>query len=119
MVWSNCRPLAEIVKTPAGRVLAWQSMQEVGCGNFAEVKDAWKRAGVVPLGLMPQVADMPIDGATWQTPQSWETALVAVGRSLLQRTASCFISPDAGVLAGFVAIGPTKPVGCEAAWQSE
>src|SRR3989442_15471006 len=50
--------------------------------------------------------------------QSWGTALAAVGRPLLQRTASCFISPEAGVLAGSVAVGPTKPIGFGVVWQS-
>ena len=65
--------VGETVKTPLGRELAWQSRQEVGCGRFAAVKDAWKRAGVTPapgiIALAPgvlvaQVADMVIDGVT-------------------------------------------------------
>ena len=118
MVWSNCRLVDETVKTPLGRELAWQSTQEAGCGRLAAVKDAWKRAGVVPARLVSQVADMLIDRATWQTPQSWGTAAVAVGRPLLQRTASCFISLEGGCLTGFVAVGPTKPIGFDLAWQS-
>src|ERR1700720_4654580 len=39
-----------------------------------------------------------------------------VGAPLLQSTASCFISPLAGVRRA--SIGPTNPVGAEAAWQS-
>lgn len=119
--------VGETVKTRLGRELAWQSTQEVGCGRFAAVKDAWKRAGVVPapgmIALAPgvlvaQVAAMLIVGVMWQTAQSWGTALAAVGRPLLQRTASCFISPEEGVRAGFVAVGPTKPIGLELGWQS-
>jgi hypothetical protein len=110
--------VGKTVKTPLGRELAWQSTQEVGCGRLAAVRGAWKSAGVVPPRLVAQVAGMLIDGATWQTTQSWGTALAAVGRPLLQRTASCFISPEAGVLAGLVAAGPTKPIGFELAWQS-
>ena len=63
-MWSNCRLVGETVKTPLGRELAWQSTQEAGCGRSAVVKDAWKRAGVVPARLVPQVADMLPDGAT-------------------------------------------------------
>ena len=110
--------VGDTVKMPLGRELAWQSTQEAGCGSFAAVRDAWKSAGVVPPRLVAQVSDKLIDGATWQTAQSWGTALAAVGRPLLQTTASCFISPEAGVLAGFVAVGPTKPIGFELAWQS-
>ena len=110
--------LGETVKTPFGRELAWQSTQEAGCGRFAVVKDAWKRAGVVPARLVAQVAGMLIVGVTWQTAQSWGTALAADGRPLFQRTASCFISLEGGVLAGLVAVGPTKPIGFELAWQS-
>ena len=32
--------------------------------EFAVVKDAWKRAGVVPARLVPQVAAMLFEGAT-------------------------------------------------------
>ena len=49
--------LAE-VRTAFGRELAWQSTQEVGWGRFAVVKDAWKRAGVIPSRFVAQVADM-------------------------------------------------------------
>src|SRR5258705_13287947 len=117
MVWSNCRLVGGITPTPLGRVLAWQSTQEVGCGKPAAVKEAWNRAGVVPVRLNAQDADMP-EGAAWQTPQSWGTANVVVGLPLLQSTASCFISLEPGFRAGFVAVGPTKPVGSEVAWQS-
>ena len=44
--------------------------------------------------------------------------MVVVGPAPFQTTASCFISPDAGVRAGFVAVGPTKPSGMEPEWQS-
>ena len=52
------------VRTALGLELAWQSTQEAGCGRSAVVKDEWKRAGVVPARLVPQVADMLPDGAT-------------------------------------------------------
>ncbi len=40
---------------------------------------------------------------------------MVVRAPLLQRTASCFISPLAGVR--LASIGPTNPTGAEAAWQ--
>jgi len=109
---------------PLGREFAWQSTQDAGCARLAAVREAWKRAGVVPPRLAAQPADMLVDGATWQTLQSCGTRLAAVGSQLdvptpkLHATASCFISPEAGVRTGFVAAGPTKPVGIEVAWQS-
>jgi hypothetical protein len=41
---------------------------------------------------------------------------VLVGAPLAQATASCFISPEAGVRE--LLIGPTNPVGADEAWQS-
>ena len=67
---------------------------------------------------VPQVACAFEVGLTWQVPQSAVTSLVPVGAPADQATASCFISPEAGVRAGLVAVGPTKPVGTEPAWQS-
>ncbi len=42
--------------------------------------------------------------------------LTAVGASFAQTTASCFISPEAGVRAGLAAVGPTNPTGIEFRW---
>ena len=63
-MWSNIRFVGETVKTLFGRELAWQSTQEAGCGRSAFVKDAWKRAGVIPAWSVAQVADMLFEGAT-------------------------------------------------------
>ena len=87
-----------------GRELAWQSMQEVGCA----VREAWSFCVVAQLGDAV---------AVWQSSQLCGMAGVAVGAVPLQTTASCFISPEGGVLAGLPA-GPTKPVGAEPRWQS-
>ena len=38
-----------------------------------------------------------------------------VGAPAVQATASCFISPDGGLRAGFDAMGPTKPLGAASA----
>src|SRR5205085_8068740 len=102
---SNCAPagnaaLAE-VSNVTGRELAWQSRHEAGWVPM----DAWKPCEVIQ-----------VDSDRWHAEQSCVTAGVAVRASLLQRTASCFISPVGGVRAAL--IGPTKPAGAEVAWQS-
>ena len=65
--------------------------------------DAWNRA--------PDHEGVPVDGGAWQAPQSAVTIGPPVGMAFTQATASCLISPLAGVRAGIVGAGPTKPVG--------
>ena len=103
-------------RSPVGREFAWQSMQEVGCGNPAVVSAGWNCAGELPARLVAQLACTVADGLAWQVPQFVGTMLTAVGASLAQTTASCFISPEAGVRAGLVAVGPTNPTGIEFRW---
>jgi hypothetical protein len=62
-VWSNVTFVAETVRTPVARELAWQSTQEPGCGRPAVVKEAWKIAGAFPDGFVPHVAAMLAEGA--------------------------------------------------------
>jgi len=85
-------------------------------GNPAAARDACISAGAAPEAPIDQL-EMFWPGAWWQTPQSAVKILVVDGAAPLQVTASCFISPDGGVRLGL--IGPTNPVGIEAAWQSE
>jgi hypothetical protein len=118
--WSNCSPAGTVefmlVRSPTGREFAWQSMQEVGCGSPAAVRAGWNCAGEVPARFIAQLACTVADGLRWQVPQFVGTMLVVVGASFAQTTASCFISPDAGVRAGLVAVGPTNPTGIEFRW---
>src|SRR5581483_4099139 len=109
--------LAE-VSSASGREFAWQSRHEAGCGRLARVSEAWNRAGVRPVWSVAHVAASACDGLWWQTAQSYGRAVVRVGAATFQRTASCFISPDAGVRGGLVAVGPTNPSGIAPEWQS-
>ncbi len=116
--WSKVIPagseaLAE-VSTP-GRELAWQSRQVAG---WEDSREAWKTGVPVPDGPVAQVADRVAEGLAWQAPQSAVTRRVAVGAPPDQATASCFISPEAGFRAGWLATGPTKPTGAASEWQS-
>jgi hypothetical protein len=98
--------LAE-VNTVVGRELAWQSMHDVGC---AVPSGAWK---VAPEAHLASAACV---GLMWQVLQSCVTIGVVVGWPFCHTTASWRISPEAGVRV--LAVGPTKPVGMVAAWQS-
>src|SRR5436189_23769 len=62
----------------AGRLFAWQSTQEPGCGSFAASRAAWYGAGPLPAALAAQL-ERPAAAAMWQAPQSAATSLVAVG----------------------------------------
>src|SRR6185503_6678993 len=104
------------VSSATGRVLAWQSMHEAGCACAAAVSEAWYRTGAPPSPLA-QVAPAASVGLVWQRVQSCGTSLSPLGTPLVQATASCRISPVAGVRAGLSAVGPTKPRGCDEVWQ--
>jgi hypothetical protein len=45
-----------------GLELAWQSIQEVGCGWLARVREEWNRAGVNPDWFVAQVAASAFEG---------------------------------------------------------
>ena len=113
--WSNCtlagRAALAAVKSACGREFAWQSTHDPGCAWLAADSEEWNGEVVVHRWAITE-------GAWWQRAHSAGTTPVAVGRPFTQWTASCFISPEAGVLAGFVAVGPTKPAGTEVRWQS-
>jgi len=98
------------VSNAFGREFAWQSRHEVGCGRAARVNEAWKR---IPPSSEPvaQLAVTRAPGAWWQVLQSAVTNAVVVGAPELQATASWRISPEGGSRTGWVANGPTKPVG--------
>ena len=110
--WSNCTPagnaaFAEVSKA-TGRELAWQSRHDDGCEGA--LSESWNFCDVLHVNA--------VGGGRWQSAQSCGTAGVAVGDPFFQRTASCFISGEGGVRAGFVASGPTNPFGTDVAWQS-
>ena len=71
-------------------------------------REAWNLSAVAQ--------PMASGGERWQSAHSCGTTGVVVRAPLLQSTASCFISPLAGVRRA--SIGPTNPTGAEAAWQS-
>jgi hypothetical protein len=57
-------------------------------------------------------------GLVWHSAQSNAASFVVPGTPFSHATASCRISPLGGVRVGAVAVGPTKPDGSEAVWQS-
>ena len=80
--------------------------------------EGWKRALPTPDRPVPQVAWTVAEGGAWHTAQSATTIAVPVGAPPAHSTASCFISPEAGLRAGWVAVGPTMPTGSADVWQS-
>jgi hypothetical protein len=106
------------VNTALGRELAWQSRQLAGSASFADWSEPWKLGTAAPLRPVAHVTAAAPDGLRWQTLQSATTIGSAVGAPFDHTTASCFISPEVGLLAGLVAVGPTKPTGTEAVWHS-
>ena len=116
-VWSNWIPGGSAapaeVSTAAGRLLAWQSMH----GDGGAASDAWYAAGAAPERPTAQLA-APCAGGRWHWAQSSATSGVVPGFPSDQATASCLISAEGGVRAGFVAAGPTNPAGAAPAWQS-
>src|SRR5437763_191536 len=97
--------------TPVAREFAWQSRQEVGCGEPASASASWKTA------FVDQIAVELSEGPTGHAVQGAVTIRAAVGAPPSHTTASCRISPLGG--ARVMTTRPRKPWGAQPRWQSE